>query len=58
LGARKVGFAKPALVSALVSDEALGAWMSQMEFELKVALFCSGVKTPEALRKGKLWQKT
>lgn len=57
LGARKVGFAKPALTSALAGDAAFAAWMNQMEFELKVALFCSGVKTPDALRKGKRWQK-
>ncbi len=57
LGARKVGFAKPALVAALEGQEALDAWMRQMEFELKVALFCTGSKTPEVLRKGKPWQK-
>jgi isopentenyl-diphosphate delta-isomerase len=57
LGAKKVGFAKPALVSALEGDEALSAWMNQMEFELKTALFCSGLRTPEALRKGKRWQR-
>jgi isopentenyl-diphosphate Delta-isomerase len=57
LGAKKVGFAKPALVTALEGDESLSAWMTQMEFELKTALFCSGLKTPEALRKGKRWQR-
>ncbi len=57
LGAKKVGFAKPALEHALKGERALENWMDQMEFELKVALFCSGCRTPEALRKGKRWQK-
>jgi isopentenyl-diphosphate delta-isomerase len=58
LGARKVGFAKPALEKALEGEAALTEWMELMEFELKVALFCTGSKNPEALRKGKKWQKT
>ncbi len=57
MGAEKVGFAKPALEQALLGEEALDKWMGRMEFELKVALFCSGAKRPEALRKGKRWQK-
>jgi isopentenyl-diphosphate delta-isomerase len=57
MGARKVGFAKPALEAALVGEAALNAWMTRIEFELKVALFCSGCTAPEVLRKGKRWQK-
>jgi len=57
LGAHKVGFAKPALERALEGDESLDKWMELMEFELKVALFCTGSKDPQALRKGKKWQK-
>jgi isopentenyl-diphosphate delta-isomerase len=57
LGAQKVGFAKPALERALEGEESLGKWMELMEFELKVALFCTGSKNPETLRKGKKWQK-
>jgi isopentenyl-diphosphate delta-isomerase len=57
LGARRVGFAKPALEAALLGEEALGQWMSQMEFELKVALFCTGSESPEALRKAKRWRR-
>lgn len=57
LGAQKVGFAKPALEQALLGDEKLSLWMDRIEFEVKVALFCSGLKTPEALRKGKRWRK-
>lgn len=58
MGARKVGFAKPALEAALLGEAALDSWISRIEFEMKVALFCSGCATPEALRKGNRWQKT
>lgn len=57
LGAEKVGFAKPALEAALGGDESLDAWMKRVEFELQVALFCSGCKSPQELRKGKRWRK-
>jgi isopentenyl-diphosphate delta-isomerase len=57
LGARKVGFAKPALEAALKGEATLDAWMSRIELEFKIALFCSGHATPESLRKGKSWQK-
>jgi isopentenyl-diphosphate delta-isomerase len=58
MGARKVGFAKPALEAALKGEASLDAWMQSMEFELKMALFCSGNDSPEKLRKGvKQWQK-
>lgn len=57
MGARKVGYAKPALEAALAGEAALDAWMSRIEFELKVALFCSGCETPDSLRKGKKWLK-
>jgi isopentenyl-diphosphate delta-isomerase len=61
LGAEKVGFAKPALESALKGKGALISWMERVEFELKVALFCTGSANPEALRidaaTGAKWQK-
>ena len=57
MGARKVGFAKPALEAALAGEATLDAWINRIEFEMKVALFCSGCKTPDALRKEKRWQK-
>jgi isopentenyl-diphosphate delta-isomerase len=57
LGARKVGFAKPALEAALQGEAALDAWMNRIEFELRVALFCSGSASADSLRKGKKWQK-
>lgn len=57
MGAQKVGFAKPALEAALQGEAALTAWMERIEFELKVALFCSGMRTPAHLRKGRKWRK-
>jgi len=51
LGAHMVGYAKPALEAALLGEEALDEWMEQQEFELKVALLCSGHSHPESLRR-------
>ena len=48
LGADRVGYAQPALQAVL--ENRLDAWMFQQEFELKVALFCTGNKTPADLR--------
>ena len=43
LGADAVGFAMPALQKALLGVESLIDWMSQIEYELKIALFCLGL---------------
>ena len=48
LGAHRVGYAQPALQAALENN--LENWMTQQEFELRVALFCTGNKTPMDLR--------
>lgn len=50
LGSHRVGYAKPALEAALLGPEALRSWMEQQEFELKVALFCTGCASPLKLR--------
>ncbi len=50
LGAHRVGYAQPALQAALESPEALRRWMETQEYELKVALFCTGCKTVDQLR--------
>jgi len=50
LGAHRVGYAQPAMRAALEGDEALDSWMERMEFELRLALFCTGSLGPEALR--------
>jgi hydroxymethylglutaryl-CoA reductase len=49
LGAQAVGFAQPLLKGAYQGEEALDEVMSQIEYELKVAMFCSGCETLEAL---------
>lgn len=54
LGAHRVGYAQPALAAALQGDEALERWMAQREYELRVALFCTGCATPAELRRGGL----
>lgn len=53
LGAHQVGYAKPALEAALKGEQELAQWMEQQEFELRVALFCTGSKTLKSL-KGKV----
>jgi isopentenyl-diphosphate delta-isomerase len=58
LGADRVGYAKPALEAAMEGREALLKWMETQEFELKVALFCTGARTPtEIRRKEGVWRK-
>jgi len=51
LGADRVGYAQPALRAAMAGAESLRSWMAQQEFELRVALFCTGCATPADLRK-------
>ncbi len=49
LGANMVGFAKPMLQAALKGTEAVIKSMRQIEYELKVTLFCTGSKNLTAL---------
>ncbi len=51
LGAHQIGFAKPALEAALAGDEVLRQWMAAREYELRVALFCTGCASPADLRR-------
>jgi len=50
MGASAVGFAHPALQAALKSGDHVRQWMEQMEFELKVALFCTGCRNIKELQ--------
>ncbi|HTL11847.1 MAG TPA: type 2 isopentenyl-diphosphate Delta-isomerase [Bdellovibrionota bacterium] len=57
LGARRVGFAQPALQAALAEESgSLEKWMETIEFEFRTALFCTGAASPAELRgNGDLW---
>lgn len=50
LGASTVGFAKPMLVAALKSVDTVTALMASIEYELKVALFCTGSRVLSDLK--------
>lgn len=50
LGATTVGFAKPLLQAALDSSEQVFAEMTAIEYELKVAMFCTGSRTLSDLK--------
>lgn len=56
LGAKVVGFAKPALTAALKGEDELSAWMTAIEYELKTALFCTGSATLNDLQQKGKWQ--
>ncbi len=56
LGAKLVGFAKPALEAALIGESALKKWMETKEYELRTAMFCTGVKSLSTLEEKQVWQ--
>lgn len=55
VGAEMVGVAKPILDAAMSGEEKLEACMKQFEYELKVALFCTGCENLTALQKKRVW---
>jgi isopentenyl-diphosphate delta-isomerase len=55
LGASNVAFAKPLLEAAMQSAEAVVAIMQRIEYELKVALFCTGSAGLHELRDKVKW---
>lgn len=56
MGADAVGIAMPILQEALKGEEALRRKMKTFEFELKTAMFCTGVQNLKELRRKKVWQ--
>lgn len=56
VGAQHVGFAKPILEAALQGEAALNQTMERFEFELKVALFCTGSKNLRELKAPGVWE--
>ncbi len=57
LGAQMVGMAQPMLAAALLGKGELTKFVEQLHYELKVAMFCTGVGTVADLQRGELWQK-
>lgn len=55
LGAKMVGYAKPILAAAVQGLDALIEEMKTYEYELKVALFCTGNKNLAELRESHVW---
>lgn len=56
LGAKRVGFAHAALKEAMNGSEALDRWMSTVEFETRVAMFCCGVSRIQDFSQRQYWQ--
>lgn len=52
-----VGFAKPIIEAALLSEESLDQKVELLEYELKVALFCTGSRTVNDLQEKRAWQE-
>jgi isopentenyl-diphosphate Delta-isomerase len=57
LGAQMVGVAQPMLAAALSGKGELTKFIDQLHYELKVAMFCTGVETLADLQRGELWLK-
>lgn len=58
MGAEAVGFAKPAMEQALFGKNSLFEWMDRIEYELKVAMFCTGSGNIKQLKKAEWTYKT
>lgn len=56
VGAQMVGLAQPLLQSALEGTESLLRKMEQLEYELRIALFCTGCKNLAELQEKDVWQ--
>lgn len=55
LGAKVVGFAQPVIRAAGEGEESLNQWMEQIEFELRVAMFCTGCSSLQNLHQKGVW---
>lgn len=56
IGSQLVGFARPVLQEALKGEAALDHFFETIEYELKVALFCTGMATVDQLREEGEWK--
>lgn len=55
LGARAVGIAQPLMKAALQSSADVSALMKQFDMELKISMFCVGIKKCEDFLHKKVW---
>lgn len=55
LGAKMIGVAQPALAAALKGEAELDQMMKCFEFELRTAMFCTGVQSPDEFHHRKVW---
>lgn len=58
MGARAVGIAQPLLKAAIDSTENVSKKMQQFDFELKTAMFCTGINKCEDFLHQKVWYGT
>lgn len=56
LGANRVGIAQPLLAAALEGETQLDRVMEQFEFELKIALFCTGCARISDWKQKRVWR--
>ncbi len=56
MGAQLVGFARPVLQEALNGEAALNQFFETLDYELKVALFCTGMATVDQMRTEGVWK--
>lgn len=56
LGARAVGIAQPLMKAAVVSEESVVQVMEKFDYELKVAMFCTGIKQIADFLHQKVWR--
>ncbi len=56
MGASLVGFGQPILKALFAGEKVLDQFMSRLEYELKVSLFCTGARSIKELKKVKRWK--
>ncbi len=58
LGAQAVGIAQPLMVAAVQSKQHVLSVMERLDYELKVAMFCTGVVNLKQLHQKKVWYES
>jgi isopentenyl-diphosphate Delta-isomerase len=57
LGSSMVGVAQPMLAAALQGEDELSQYIDGLHYELKVAMFCTGISQLSQFSQGGLWKK-